>query len=87
MYHSKRKYLDTTKKQYYKNSDIKEVTGYKKFSKSVKSHFGKGDLNSEKTMLLENNLIKTNEKEIATIMNNFFLNITKNLDLRKSSKF
>ena len=37
-------------------------------------------------MLLENNLIKTNEKEIATIMNNFFINITKNLDLKSSKK-
>ena len=37
-------------------------------------------------MLLENNLIKTNEKEIATIVNNFFVNITKNLDLKSSKK-
>ena len=31
-------------------------------------------------MLLENNSIKTNEKEIATKMNNSFINTTKNLD-------
>ena len=37
-------------------------------------------------MLLENNLIKTNKKEITTIMNNFFINITKNLDLKSSKK-
>ena len=37
-------------------------------------------------MLLENNLIKTNEKEIATIMSNFFINITKNLDSKSSKK-
>ena len=37
-------------------------------------------------MLLENNLIKTNEKEIATIMNSFFVNITKNIDLKSSKK-
>ena len=37
-------------------------------------------------MLLENNLIKTNEKEIATIMNSFFINITKNLDLKSFKK-
>ena len=37
-------------------------------------------------MSLENNLIKTNKKEIATIMNNFFINITKNLDLKSSKK-
>ena len=65
--------------QNYKNLDIKGVTGKKKFWKSVKSHFSKGDSNSEKIMLLENILIKTNEKETATIMNNFFINITKKI--------
>ena len=37
-------------------------------------------------MLLENNVVKTNLKEIATIMNNFFINITNNLDLWSSRK-
>ena len=37
-------------------------------------------------MLLENNSIKANEKEIATIMNDYFINITKNLDLKSSKK-
>ena len=40
----------------------------------------------QKKLLLENNLIKTNEKEIATTVNNFFINITKNLDLKSSKK-
>ena len=70
------------KKQYYKNLDSKEVTDNKKFWKNVKSYFGKGDSNSEKIMLLENNSIKTNEKEIGTIMNDYFINITKNLELK-----
>ena len=72
--------------QYYKNLDIKEVTYNKKFWKSVKSYFGKADSNSEKIMLLENNSIKTNEKEIAIIMNDYFINFTKNLDLKTSKK-
>ena len=36
--------------------------------------------------MLENNLIKTNEKETATIMNNCFININKNLDSKSSSR-
>ena len=79
------KLLYKTKIQYYKSLDIKEVTDSKKFWKSVKSHFGKGDSNLEKIML-ENNLIKTNEKEIATIINTFFINITINLDLKSFKK-
>ena len=37
-------------------------------------------------MLLRNNLIKSNEKEIKTIMNNFFIHIAKDLDLKFSKK-
>ena len=37
-------------------------------------------------MLLKKHLIKTNEKEIATKMNIFFINITKKLDLKSSKK-
>ena len=70
----------------YKNLDIKEVTDNNKFWKSVKSYFGKADPNSEKNHAVENNSIKTNEKEIATIMNDYFINITKNLDLKSSKK-
>ena len=54
-----------------------EVTENKKFWESLKSHFGQGDSNSEKNILLQNNLIKTNEKEIATILNNFLLTLPK----------
>ena len=79
-------YIRLKKQQYYKNLDITEVTDNKKFWKSVKSHFGKGDSNSEKTMSLKNNSIKANEKRITTIMNNIFINITKNLDLKSSKK-
>ena len=76
-----------TKKQYYKNSDVKEITDNKKFSKSLKSHFGKGDSNSEKIMFLENNnSIKTNKKEIATITNNFLLRWLLGLRKLKSSE-
>ena len=37
-------------------------------------------------MLLENNSIKTNEIEIATIMNDYFINNIKNLNLKSSKK-
>ena len=39
------KLLHKTKKQYYKNLDIKEVTDKKKFWKSVTFHFRKSDSN------------------------------------------
>lgn len=77
-------FLYKTTKQYYKNLGIKEVIDNKIFGKSVKSHFSNGDSNSEKIMLLENNVIKTNEKETVTKTSIFFVDITKNLDLKSS---
>ena len=50
-------------KQYYGSLDIKEVTDNKRFWKIITPHFGKGKSDSGKTMLLENNSIKTNKKK------------------------
>ena len=38
-------------------------------------------------MLKENNWLITEEKELATVMNNFFVNITESLDLKKDDDF
>ena len=45
--------------------------------------FSNNSLNSNKLMLKENNQLITEEKELATVMNNFFINITESLDLKK----
>ena len=45
--------------------------------------FSNKSLNSNKLMLKENNRLITEEKELATVMNNFFINITESLDLKK----
>ena len=43
-------------------------------------------LNSNKLLLKEKINPVSDEKELATIMNNFFINITKDLELKKDSK-
>ena len=40
-------------------------------------------MNFNKLMLKENNRLITEKKELATVMNNFFGNIAKSLDLKK----
>ena len=78
-------YYVKQKKQYYKNLDIQLQT-IKNSGKTSNLTLAKVTQIQKKTMLLENNLIKTNEKEIATIMNKYFTDITKNLDLKASKK-
>ena len=58
----------------------------RKFWKTIKPYFSYRGLNSNKLLLKEKGNLVSDEKELATIMNNFFINITKDLELKKDSK-
>ena len=60
-----------------------EVSDNKLFWKSVKSFFNDEESNSSKITLVEENNIISDEEEIADIMNNCFINVTKVLNLKK----
>ena len=51
-----------------------------------KPYFNNKGLNSNKLLLKEKGNLVSDEKELATIINNFFINITKDLELKKDSK-
>ena len=53
------------------------------FWKTVKPYFNDKESNSKRITLLENNSILTDDKDIAKIMNNAFINITKDLNLKR----
>ena len=74
--------LRKTKKQYYKNLNVKNVVDNQTFWKTVKPYFSDKGSNSRRITLLENDSILTDDKDIAKTMNNFFINITKNLNLK-----
>ena len=48
----------------------------------MKPYFNDKGSNSRRITLLENDSILTDDKDIAKTMNNFFINITKNLNLK-----
>ena len=76
-----------TKKNFYKALDENQVSDSKTFWKNVKPFFrGKG-VNSSKITLDEKNAIVVDEEKIANIMNNYFTNITKNLNLKPLNKY
>ena len=52
------------------------------FWKLVKPNFSDKRLNSRRKTLLENNSILTDDKNIAKTINDFFINITKKLNLK-----
>ena len=64
---------------------IQDVTDNKKFWKIFRPYFSDKGYNKTKITIVEKDSILTDEKKIATLMNNYFINITKNLDLKPST--
>ena len=75
--------LRKTKKEYYDNLNIKQVSDNKLFWKSIKPFFSYKGPSSSKITLVEGNYIVSNEEEIANIMNDYFINVTRTLNLNK----
>ena len=75
--------LRKTKTEYFQKLNVKDLSDNRKFWKTIKPFFSNKGLNSNKLMLKENNRLITEEKELATVMNTFFVNMTESLDLKK----
>ena len=60
---------------------MQDITDNKKFWKTIRPYFSDKRYNQTKITVAEKDSIITDEKKIATLMNNYFINITKNLDL------
>ena len=69
--------------EYFQKLYVEDFSDDRKFWKTIKPFFSNKGLNSNKLMLKENNRVITEQKELATVMNIFFVNITESLDLKK----
>ena len=76
------KLLRQTKEKYFNNINVKKVSDNKTFWKSVKPFFSNKGLSSNKILLVEGNEIVNDDGKIATIMNRYFTNITKHMNLK-----
>ena len=74
--------LRKSKKQYFSNINVSDVTDNKSFWKSVKPYFSNKGSNSNKITLVENDAIITNDRVISKTMNKFLINATKKLNLK-----
>ena len=59
------------------------MTDNKKFWKTIYLFFSNKSLNSNKLKLREKNVVLNDEKALATLMNNYFVNVTADLDLKR----
>ena len=78
--------LRKTKKNFYKALGEKQISDSKIFWKNVKPFFSDKGVNSSKITLVEKNVIVVDEEKIAYIMNNHFINVTRNLNLKPLDK-
>ena len=74
--------LRKTKKDYFNDLNIKNITYNKTFWKTIKAYFSNKGLNSSSLILSERNKIVTNDQDIGNIMNNYFTGITYHLNLK-----
>ena len=75
------------KRSYYENLDLKEITDSKKFWATVKPLFSNKIKSTEYITLEENGKIISNDKELARIFNEFFVNIIPNLGINTNHSF
>ena len=73
-----------TKKQYFVKLNVKDVADNKMIWKNVKLHFSDKSSNSANITLVQKDMIITDEKQIASIMSEHFVSITKKLSLKPS---
>ena len=64
------------KTEYFLTLNKNDLSGNIKFWKTIKPLFSNKGLNFNKLMLKENNQLISEEKELATAMNTFFVKIT-----------
>ena len=74
--------LRKTKKEYFSDLNVKNITDNKAFWKTIKPYSSNKGLNSSSLILSEKNKIVTNDQDIASIMNNYFTGITSRLNLK-----
>ena len=75
------------KRSYYENLDLKEITDSKKFWATVKPLFSNKIKSTEYITLEENVKVTSNDKELARIFNEFFVNIVPNLGINTNHSF
>ena len=73
-------------KHYFLNLNIRDLSNNRIFWKTIKPYFTNKGLNSNELLHKEKENLAPNEKQLAIIMNSFFINITKGLELTEDNE-
>ena len=78
--------LRKLKKNYFQNLDVRKLTDSREFWKTIKSNFSNKGLSANKLLLKEDSRIISDENELAELLNSYFVNITKDLELKNDNE-
>ena len=73
--------LRKSKREYYSNLDVKNITDNKTFCKTVKPFLSHKVTSTQKITLVENNKMIKNDNDTARVLNTFFSNIVRDLKI------
>ena len=79
--------LSNAKLHYYSNLKPSSITDNKTFWKSVKPLFSEKVMSAENITLVEKNIIRGNDGKVSEILNDFFNNAVKNLNIKTNTDF
>ena len=79
--------LKKSKKKYFENSNEKDILDNKHFWKTIKPSLSDKVMTRDRTNLSEKGELVKTELETAEVLNKFFSNIAKNLEISKYSKY
>ena len=78
--------LRKTKAEYFQNLNTRDFSDNRKLWKTIKPYFTNKELNSNKLPLKEKGNPVSNEKQLATIMNSFLIDVTKDLERKEDNE-
>ena len=77
--------LRKSKKQYFNNIDVKNITNNKKFWKTIRPKFSNKCKTTNTIILVEDEEILQDEKATASTFNNYFTDVAHSLGLKKKN--
>ena len=80
------KFLKKTKQNYFGELDMKHLNDSRNFWKRIKPFFSDKGVKSNKMMIIEKDKLFSEERSIADVMKNYFVGISKSLNLKGSSE-
>ena len=77
------KLLKKAKRTFYNTLDVKKISDNKTFWKKIKLNFTEKTIKDQKTTLVKNDSVISEDSELAEVFSKYFENVVKNLNIQR----